>query len=60
MNARKNIPNLIDDSMFMPLEQYNSKEVKEKIVDSELHQKTVREMLTQTLKDKIKEKRNHK
>lgn len=56
MYPRKPIVNLIDDSMFMPLEQFNSKEVKEKIMDQEQHQKTVREMLSQMLKDKIKRK----
>lgn len=60
MNARKQITDLINDSMFMPLEKFNSKEVKDKIADSEQHQKTVREMLTQTLKEKMKEKRSHK
>lgn len=54
MYPRKPITNLIDESMFMPLEQFNSKEVKEKIADQEQHQKTVREMLSQMLKDKIK------
>lgn len=60
MNVRKNIPDLINDSMFISLEQYNSKEIKDKVSDLEQHQKTVRLMLTQTLKDKIKEKRNNK
>lgn len=54
MFPRKPITNLIDESMFMSLEQFNSKEVKEKIADQEQHQKTVREMLSQMLKDKIK------
>jgi hypothetical protein len=54
MHSRKPIQTLIDESMFMPLEQFNSKEVKEKIEDKDQHQKTVREMLSQMLKDKIK------
>jgi hypothetical protein len=54
MINRKPIHTLIDESMFMPLEVYLSKEVKEKINDQEQHQKTVREMLTQMLKEKIK------
>jgi hypothetical protein len=54
MNNKKQINTLIDDSMFLPLDQYNSKEVKDKIHDVTQHQKTVREMLTQMLKDKIK------
>ena len=54
MQQRKPIQTLIDESMFIPLEQFNSKEVKEKIEDKDQHQKTVREMLSQMLKDKIK------
>ncbi len=54
MYPRKPINELINDSMFMPLETFQSKEVKEKIQDPEQHQKTVREMLTQMLKEKIK------
>jgi len=43
--------------MFMPLEQFNSKEIKEKIEDQDQHQKTVREMLSNVLKEKIKQSR---
>ena len=57
MFNRKPIPYLMDDSCFMTLEQFNSKEVKEKINDLEQHQKTVRGMLSHTLKQKMKEKR---
>lgn len=57
MFSRKPISQLIDDSMFMPLEQYNSKEIKEKIEDQDQHQKTVRDMLTNVLKEKIKQSR---
>jgi hypothetical protein len=54
MNSRKNIPELINDSMFMPIEQYNSKEVKERIQDQDQHKKTTQEMLRKALHDKIK------
>ena len=54
MFPNKPISALIDDSMFMSLEQYSSKEIKEKTDNKEQHQKTVREMLTKALKDKIK------
>lgn len=57
MFSRKPISQLIDESMFMPLEQFNSKEVKEKIEDQDQHQKTVREMLSNVLKEKIKASR---
>jgi hypothetical protein len=54
MNARKNIPDLINDSMFMPLEQYRSKEVQERIQDQEQYKKTTQEMLRKVLHEKIK------
>jgi hypothetical protein len=54
MFPNKPISALIDDSMFMSLEQFSSKEIKEKMDNKEQHQKTVREMLTKALKDKIK------
>ena len=54
MFSRKPNPFLIDDSMFLPLEVYQSKEVQEKVVDPEQHKKTVREMLSNVLKEKIK------
>jgi hypothetical protein len=50
----KPISVLIDDSMFIPLDKYSSKEIKDKMDNKEQHQKTVREMLTKALKDKIK------
>lgn len=56
MFPRKPIQQLIDDSMFMPIEQFNSKEVREKIADQEQHKKTVREILTRALQEKIKRK----
>lgn len=57
MFSRKPISQMIDDSMFMSLEQFNSKDVKEKIEDKDQYQKTVREMLSNVLKDKIKQSR---
>lgn len=54
MYSKKPVSTLIDDSMFMPLEQYNNKETKEKIDNKEQHEKTVRTMLTHMLKEKIK------
>jgi hypothetical protein len=54
MQPRKPIHTLIDDSMFMTLEQFGSKEIKEKIDDKEKYQKTVREMLSNALKEKLK------
>lgn len=57
MFPRKPISQMIDESMFMPLEQFNSKDVKEKIEDKDQYQKTVREMLSNVLKDKIKQSR---
>ena len=56
MLPAKPIGALIDDSMFIPLEQYSSKGIKDKMDNKEQHQKTVREMLTKALKDKIKRK----
>jgi hypothetical protein len=54
MFPSKPISVLIDDSMFIPLDKYSSKEIKDKMDNKEQHQKTVREMLTKALKDKIK------
>lgn len=57
MFAKKGTNILIDDSMFLSLDQFNSKEVKEKIVDKDQHQKTVRHILTNVLKEKIRDKK---
>jgi len=54
MFPRKPTQYLIDDSMFLPLEVYQSKQVQEKIADEDQHKKTVREMLSNVLKEKIK------
>lgn len=40
--------------MFLPLEVYQSKEVQEKVADQDQHKKTVREMLSNVLKEKIR------
>ena len=57
MFSRKPSSYLIDDSMFLPLEQYNSQEVKTKITNEDQHKKTVREMLSNVLKEKIKNRK---
>jgi hypothetical protein len=54
MFPRKPISDLINDSMFLPLDKFNSPEVKKTIADPKQHEKTVREMLTNLLNDKIK------
>lgn len=54
MNQSKRITDLINDSMFIPLEQYRSKEVESKIQDQEQYKKTTQEMLRKVLHDKIK------
>ena len=54
MFPRKPNPFFIDDSMFLPLEVYQSKEVQEKVADQDQHKKTVREMLSNVLKEKIR------
>jgi hypothetical protein len=58
MNSRKpQITTLIDDSMFMSIEQYSSKEIKEKVEDKDKYQKTVRELLSNALKEKLKQRK---
>lgn len=44
------LDSLMPESCFMDLKQYNSKEVKDKIEDKEAHQKTVKAMLHETIK----------
>jgi len=48
--------NLMPESCFMDLKQYNSKEVKEHIVDKEAHDKTVRAMLRETIREHQRKK----
>jgi len=57
MFTRKPSPYLMDDSMFLPLEVYQSKEVQEKVADPDQHKKTVREMLSNVLKEKIRNRK---
>lgn len=57
MYPRKPIHQLIDESMFMPLEVYQSKQIQERIADEEQHKKTIREMLSNVLKEKIKQRK---
>jgi hypothetical protein len=51
------ISQLIPDSAFMTVEQYNSKEVKKQIMDEKAHQDTVRTCLTAIIKEKLREKK---
>jgi hypothetical protein len=51
------INQLIPDSAFMTVEQFNSELVRKQIEDKEAHQKTVRNALTAILKDKMKQKK---
>jgi hypothetical protein len=61
MNQSKKIPtdlnNLMPESCFMDLKEFNSEEVKKRIDDKEAHQKTVKNMLHETIKQ---HKRNQK
>jgi len=42
---------LMPESCFMDLKQYNSKEVKEHIADKEAHDKTVRAMILEAIRE---------
>jgi hypothetical protein len=54
------INQLIPESSFMTVEQFNSEFVKKQVDDKDAHQKTVRIALTAILKEKIREqKRDH-
>ena len=50
------LSNLMPESCFMDLKEFNSKEVKDKIEDKEAHEKTVKAMLHQTIKEYRKKK----
>ena len=50
------LSNLMPESCFMDLKEFNSKEVKDKIEDKEAHEKTVKTMLHQTIKEYRKKK----
>lgn len=57
--ARKgpiDLNNLMPESCFMDLKQFNSKEVKDKIEDKEAHEKTVRAMIHEAIKGHAKRK----
>jgi hypothetical protein len=43
--------NLMPESCFMDLKQYNSKEVKDRVVDKEAHNKTIRAMIHEAIKE---------
>ena len=43
--------NLMPESCFLDIKQYNSKEVKDHIVDKEAHDKTVRAMIHEAIKE---------
>lgn len=45
------LSNLMPESCFMDFKEFNSKDVKEKIEDKEAHQKTVKAMLHETIKE---------
>jgi hypothetical protein len=51
------INNLMPESCFMDLKQYNSKEVKEHIVDKEAHDKTVRAMIQEAIREHQKSRK---
>jgi hypothetical protein len=60
MFKANSINQLIPESSFMTVEQFNSEFVKKQVGDKEAHQKTVRVALTAILKEKIREqKRDH-
>jgi hypothetical protein len=44
------LQHLMPESCFMDFKQFNSQEVKEKIEDKEAHQKTVKAMLHEAIK----------
>ena len=54
MFPKKPAQELINESMFIPLDRFNSPEVKQVIADPKQHEKTVKYMLTNLIKDKIK------
>jgi hypothetical protein len=57
MFKAQSINQLIPDSSFMTVEQFNSEMVRKQIEDKEAHQKTVRLALTAILKEKIREQK---
>lgn len=51
------LDNLMPESCFMDFKQFNSKEVKEHIVDKEAHAKTVRSMILESIKEHKKSRK---
>lgn len=51
-----NMSSLMPEDAFMSLSDYNSEQVKTYILDPDQHQKTVKMMLQNILKEKIKER----
>lgn len=52
------INQLIPESAFMTVQEFNSELVRKQIDDKEAHQRTVRQALSAVLKEKLKE--NHR
>ena len=57
MFPARQITQLIPDSAFMTVEQFNSEMVRKQIEDKEAHQRTVRQALTAILQEKIREQK---
>ena len=57
MFKAQSINQLIPESSFMTVEQFNSEMVRKQIEDKEQHQKTVRHALTAIIKEKLKEQK---
>lgn len=57
MFPTRTINQLIPDSAFMTVDQFNSEMVRKQIEDKEQHQRTVRQALTAILKQKIQEQK---
>jgi hypothetical protein len=55
MFKAQSIHQLIPESAFMTVEEFNSEFVKKQVEDKEAHQKSVRHALSAILKEKIKE-----
>jgi hypothetical protein len=57
MFKAQSINQLIPESAFMTVEEFNSEFVKKQVEDKEAHKQTVRVALTAILKEKIKQKK---
>lgn len=51
------INQLIPESAFMTVQEFNSELVRKQIEDKEAHQRTVRQALSAVLKEKLKEQK---